>query len=568
LAAGFLGTPVSAYSGDTYWAFAAIQSHTFTPPVTGYYMLRVWGAQGGNNGGLGGYSQGVYRATAGTPLYVYVGGVGKTSTPANGWNGGGGFADNSHYPNSGGGGGATDVRTINNGNTDGLNSRLIVAGGGGGVVDTGVNVTTVGHGGGLEANNALIVNDAMPFYVEIYGASQNSSRGVPVFSEAGKTGCTISYGYFGNGGGSERAGGGGGWWGGTSVCYIGAGGSGYIDKVSDYHGITKRSDVGIRTSNGFAQIMLLPELTGSSPAVGSTAGGNTLTITGNYFSGGRVTGANAVKVGGVNCTSYTVENDGTITCQTPAHAAGTVDVTVTSDVGSTETLSGVYTYYGTPTISNLTPGKGFVAGGETVVINGTNFYTPVTVKFGTVTASCTVDSLTKITCVAPAQAAGSVNITVATDYGSAAAAGYGYEEPFVSLSLDKAAVGLSGSPGGLLADYLTAQVATNLPKGYHLDIQADEPRLKCEKSEDYILPLAGAGVAMADNHWGYGTGATLPSVWTGVTLAPVAVRTTTAPNATGSVDEVALWFGTRVNTALPACKYGGKVVVSVLGNVV
>ena len=58
----------------------------FTPPCTGTYKLETWGAQGGytDSGGVaianfygwGGYAYGNYSATAGTKLYIVVGGQG------------------------------------------------------------------------------------------------------------------------------------------------------------------------------------------------------------------------------------------------------------------------------------------------------------------------------------------------------------------------------------------------------------------------------------------------------------------------------------------------------------
>ena len=78
---------------------------------------------------------------------------------------------------------------------------------------------------------------------------------------------------------------------------------------------------------------LLPALvvTGVSPSSGPVTGGTTVTITGNGFSNG----ATSVKFGTTASASFTAVNDSTITAVSPAHAAGSVDVTVTTAGGTT-----------------------------------------------------------------------------------------------------------------------------------------------------------------------------------------------------------------------------------------
>ncbi len=80
----------------------------------------------------------------------------------------------------------------------------------------------------------------------------------------------------------------------------------------------------------------------------------------------------------------------------------------------------------TTTVTAVSPASGLPAGGNSVVITGTNFTgTPPTgaVKFGSVNAtSYTVDSDTQITAVAPAGSAGTVDITVTNASTSATSA--------------------------------------------------------------------------------------------------------------------------------------------------
>jgi hypothetical protein len=81
-----------------------------------------------------------------------------------------------------------------------------------------------------------------------------------------------------------------------------------------------------------------PEFSSINPTSGSSLGGRAVTITGVNF-----TGATGVTIGGSAATSVVVVNDTTITCVTPAHAAGASDVVVTTPAGS-DTGTAAYTY--------------------------------------------------------------------------------------------------------------------------------------------------------------------------------------------------------------------------------
>lgn len=76
-------------------------------------------------------------------------------------------------------------------------------------------------------------------------------------------------------------------------------------------------------------------LTRVSPATGSIAGGQSVTITGFGFNA-----ATGVTFGGVAATNVVIVNNTTITATTPAHASGAVTVTVTGVASA----SNLYTY--------------------------------------------------------------------------------------------------------------------------------------------------------------------------------------------------------------------------------
>ena len=204
-----------------------VRYQTFTAPANGTYRLETWGAQGGNDGGNGGYSVGTATLTANETIYVVVGGQGDT------FNGGGSGSIN--------GGGATHIATTNFGELKNYESKisdlLIVAGGGGG---QGTFVWGPNPAGG--AGGGLSGDDGIATYSSGNGAGGTQSEGGRKGGTGGG-GCGASTaGSFGQGGsgGSESGGysgsGGGGYYGGGGgSCRDGGGGggSGYIGGVTN-----------------------------------------------------------------------------------------------------------------------------------------------------------------------------------------------------------------------------------------------------------------------------------------------------------------------------------------------
>ena len=162
-----------------------------------------------------------------------------------------------------------------------------------------------------------------------------------------------------------------------------------------------------------------PAVTAISPTSGPTAGGTTVTITGTGF-----TGATKVLFGAVAATSFTVVSDTQITAVSPAQAAGTHSIYVTTPGGTSAPVSGDQFTYAVPhpAVTAISPTSGPTAGGTTVTITGTGFTGATKVLFGAVAAtSFTVVSDTQITAVSPAQAAATHNIYVTTPSGTSAA---------------------------------------------------------------------------------------------------------------------------------------------------
>ena len=219
----------------------------FNVIVSGYYKMRVWGAQGGyrtteGNSGRGGYAEGTIYLNAGDVLYIHTGGAGGNGSTgcgsticAGGYNGGG-----YRYKYYGGGGG-TDIRI----NTDSLLARVIVAGGGGSDGATGKKGM---YGGGTTGGSSTESYSAVGNYggkggTQTY-SGYSASYTITTQTTTGLNSNTLANyaGGFGFGGGGVYlssgygGAGGGGWYGGSGNVPDGSGdddrggggGSGYI----------------------------------------------------------------------------------------------------------------------------------------------------------------------------------------------------------------------------------------------------------------------------------------------------------------------------------------------------
>jgi hypothetical protein len=117
------------------------------------------------------------------------------------------------------------------------------------------------------------------------------------------------------------------------------------------------------------------------PATDRIAGGNNVTVYGLNFRR-QSDGTNPIITfgGELVTTNLVVVNSTTITLDTPAHVAGVVDVAITID-GQTFTLPNAFTYYET-VITRVTPSNSRLNGGQRVLVEGFNFVTGMTIKFG------------------------------------------------------------------------------------------------------------------------------------------------------------------------------------------
>jgi len=194
-----------------------------------------------------------------------------------------------------------------------------------------------------------------------------------------------------------------------------------IVAVTYVPGTIKAEDNGVLAGFGPSAVtnnfhVAAPNVTGISPARGPLAGGTVVNVTGTGF-----TGATAVKFGNTAGTALTVNSDTQINITSPAGAAGTVNVTVTTPGGtSANSSANQFTYAPAPTVTGIAPTSGTVDGGTVVNVTGTGFTLATAVNFGAKTGTnLTVNSDTQINITSPDGAAGAVvHLTVTTPGGT------------------------------------------------------------------------------------------------------------------------------------------------------
>jgi hypothetical protein len=154
-----------------------------------------------------------------------------------------------------------------------------------------------------------------------------------------------------------------------------------------------------------------PTITVLTPSHGTIDGGTPITISGSGF------GMDAtVTIDGVTADDIVVVDQFTITCTTPAHAAGSVDVVVENVDGVSSTPE-PFLYEVVPVeLTAIAPPTGPLAGGTPIVLTGRGFEAGATVAIGGAAAtSVVVVSEERITAVTPAHAAGATDVVITQD---------------------------------------------------------------------------------------------------------------------------------------------------------
>jgi phospholipase C len=160
-----------------------------------------------------------------------------------------------------------------------------------------------------------------------------------------------------------------------------------------------------------------PVVTGIAPAVGPIGGCNAVKVYGTGFSG-----TSLVMFGPNPAGSQLIYSDTNLVAMTPPGAAGTVDVHVTTPLGTSAiSPNDGYTYANVAVVNFVKPQGGTHTGGTSVSLSGNGFNTVTSVAFGrTPATSFTINDDNHITAVSPA-GSGSVFITVTNAQGTSAA---------------------------------------------------------------------------------------------------------------------------------------------------
>ena len=287
----------------------------------------------------------------------------------------------------------------------------------------------------------------------------------------------------------------------------------------------------------------LPAVTAVNPVSSRMAGGGVVTITGTGF-----TNATTVMFGASLAANYTVVSSTQITTTAPAQAAGTVDVIVTTPVGtSAMTTADHFTYEAAPTVGAVSPVVGSTLGSTTVVITGTGYTGATVVDFGSGAGGFIVNSPTSITATSPAEAAGPVDITVTTAVGTSAtspADQYTFVVPPTVTNVNpssgpvagQASVAITGTgfivPGfgsGSAVDFGSAPAAFIVNSA--TSITASAPAGTAGTVDVTVVNVAGPSATNAADKYTYVTGPTVTAVTP--TAGPLAGGTSVAITGTG-----------------------------------
>ena len=349
------------------------------------------GAGGGGDGGGagGGGGGGMYSKITGLSVIsgqvydvtVGAGGIGNITG-----DGGSGSVSRFSYSASyycsaapGAGGASGNIRAGGNGGSNAGIGSTLNSGGNGGEGELGAG--GAGGGGGSSGGSIVVGNNGFNGSVGAGGAGGSAPTDGGAGGQGGgsATGGNLGGNYGGGGGGAGE----------SSSSAAGDGAGGYVEITYTYDA---------------------PTISYVDPNTGNVTGGTSVTIYGSNFREGAV-----VTFGTGNyAASVVVVNAGTITCDTPASAAGSVDVTVVNEDLQYDVSESAFAYVNDPpVITSIEPNNGPTSGGTSFTITGTGFLMGATVTIaGSPPAGYSVDSSTTITGTTAAVMPATVDVVV------------------------------------------------------------------------------------------------------------------------------------------------------------
>ncbi len=310
--------------------------------------------------------------------------------------------------------------------------------------------------------------------------------------------------------------------------------------------VTTPAGTGSSTANFV--ITVQPIIAGFSPVTGAVG---TVVV----LDGANLTGASAVRFGGVNAPVFTVNSAARITVTVPAGAV-TGPISVTNPNG-TASSGAVFTVVGAPSIGAVTPAQGSV--GAAVVIAGTSFTGATFVRFNGVPAVFAVNSPTEISTAVPAGATtGPVSVTTPGGTATSATA-FTVLNPAGNDSFANATV-LTGAAGTLANNSAAATKEVNEPA--HAGNEGG-------KSLWYRWTAPAAGTVQFDTT---GSGFdTLLAVYTGTALGALTTVAANDDNATSRQSTVTIVAvaGTTYRIAVDGYRSpGGTAASAAAGDIV
>jgi large repetitive protein len=466
--------------------------------VNGYPYGPEAGGSGFGSGGSGGLAVGVdgtgYTGGGGGGGSALCLGSGTCTSPVAvaGGGGGAGAEDDCDIPfsseyASGGSGGSGST-----GATQSTSTAIVSAGNGG---DTGDD----GHGGGGGGTGGGSGGGGYS------GMDGSGGATTPWASDGGPgaaTGNLFSTASGGGGGGGYTAGGGGGGdgciaevdifdveigWGNNAAGGGGAASSAVDPSVTDGVAFGSGASGGVSTDSvtsrantscpmdgdasipsgcpGYVSLVygvsVQPTVTSVSPTYGPVGGGNHVTVQGTNLSD-----TSQVLFNGVPSPDITVQSSTSIDAVAPS-GTGRVDVTVETPEGdSAITSADVYRYQPSPIVSGIQPDHGPLAGGTSVLIDGSDFTGTSGVSFGSQPAtSFAVDNPQQITATAPA-GSGTVDVTVTTGEGTSSTSLYD-QFTYVPVPTVTGVQPGAGSTGGYSSVTVTGTDFTDASGGFY-----------------------------------------------------------------------------------------------------
>jgi len=162
----------------------------------------------------------------------------------------------------------------------------------------------------------------------------------------------------------------------------------------------------------------VPIINGVVVNTGPTTGGTSVSLIGSGF-----TGVTSVMFGTNAATGVSSYADTSLTATSPAASVGSVDITVTTPVG-TSAISGAdkFTYQTptTPVIYGISPRTGITTGNTQVAVFGSGLIPGSIVRFGANTGTSVYAYDSGLTVTSPAGPAGTVDVTVTNSAGTSA----------------------------------------------------------------------------------------------------------------------------------------------------